>query len=86
MFRYIEKDDSIQERKGEIKVGDNVFIGSNSTVLYDVEISNNVIIGAGSLVNKSIPSGTVAAGVPCKVIGKFDDYKDRVVSGYYLRK
>lgn len=41
-------------------------------------IGDNVIIGAGSLVNKNIPSGTVAAGVPCKVIGSFDEYMSRL--------
>ena len=79
MFRYMEKNQSIQERKGSIIIGNNVFIGSNSTVLYDVEIGDNVIIGAGSLVNRSIPNGVVAAGVPCKVIGKFDDYKNKII-------
>ncbi len=75
---YMDNDQSIQEKKGPITIGDNVFIGSNSTLLYDVEIGDNVIIGAGSLVNKSIPSGSVAAGVPCEVIGKFEDYKSRI--------
>lgn len=65
-------------RYGEIVLKDNVFVGANSTILYDVKIGSNVIIGAGSLVNKSIPDGTVAAGVPCKVIGKFEDYKKRI--------
>ena len=73
MFRYMEADHSIQERKGLIEIGDNVFIRSNSTVLYDVKIENNVIIGGGSLVNKSIPDDVVAAGMPCRPTGKFED-------------
>lgn len=55
-----------------------MFIGAGSQILYDVTIGDNVIIGAGSLVNKSIPGGTVAAGVPCKVIGRFDEYMGRL--------
>ena len=43
-----------------------------------VKFGDNVIIGAGSLVNKDIPSGTVAAGVPCRVIGKFEDYQQKM--------
>lgn len=78
MFRYMDKNPEYQERKGAISVGDNVFIGANSTVLYDVKIGNNVIIGAGSLINKDIPDGVVAAGVPCKVIGKFEEYKLKI--------
>lgn len=62
------------EKKGKITIGDNVFIGANSMVLYDVTIGNNVIIGAGSIVTKDIPSGVVCAGVPCKVVGKFEDF------------
>ena len=79
MFSYMDNK-KYKLRFGEIYVGDNVFIGSNSTVLYDVCIGNNVIIGAGSLVNKDIPDGVVAAGVPCKVIGKFEDYKKKIVN------
>ena len=78
MFQYMDKNLSYQERKGPISIGNNVFVGANSIILYDVNIGNNVIIGAGSLVNKDIPNGVVAAGVPCKVIGKFWDYKDKV--------
>ena len=59
------------ERKGPIRIGNNVFIGAGTRILYDVRIGNNVIIGAGSLVNKDIPDGVIAAGIPCKVIGKF---------------
>lgn len=80
MFNYLDKEHKYNERFGDITIGDNVFIGSNSTILYDVHIGSNVIIGAGSLINKDIPSGTVAAGVPCKVIGRFEDYQKRLVA------
>lgn len=53
-----------------ITVGDNVWIGANVSVLPGVSIGNNTIIGAGSVVNKDIPEGVIAAGVPCKVIRK----------------
>lgn len=46
----------------------------NTTILKDVHIGNNVIIGAGSLVNKDIPDNSVAAGVPARVIMSLDDY------------
>lgn len=83
MFRFMDKNDSYKERKGNITIGNNVFIGSNSSILYDVQIGDNVIIGAGSLVNKNIPSGSVAAGVPCRVIGKFEDYKCKITHDYF---
>lgn len=78
MFRYMDKNEDYRNRTGEIQIGDNVFVGANSTILYDVKIGNNVIIGAGSLVNKDIPDGSVAAGVPCRVVGEFEEYKNKV--------
>ena len=51
-----------------INIGDNVWIGANVCILPGVTIGNNVVIGAGSVVNKDIPSNSVAVGVPCKVI------------------
>ncbi len=63
-----------EEKIGCIDIGNNVFIGTNSTILYDVKIGNNVIIGAGSVVNRDIPDNSVAVGVPAKVICSFDDF------------
>lgn len=51
-----------------IKVGNNVWIGGNVCVMPGVTIGDNVVIGAGSVVNKDIPSNSVAVGNPCKVI------------------
>ena len=49
-------------------IGNNVSIGSNSTIL-PVSIADNVVIGAGSVVTKNIPLPGVYAGNPCKKIG-----------------
>lgn len=51
-----------------VTIGDNVWIGGSVTILPGVTIGDNVTIGAGSVVTKDIPSDTVAAGNPCKVI------------------
>lgn len=77
MFDYMDQENQYMARKGDITIGNNVFIGAKSILLYDVTIGDNVIIGAGSLVNRDIPSGTVAAGVPCRVVGEFEAYKER---------
>ena len=63
-----------KEKIGCIEIGDNVFIGSNTTILYDVKIGSNVIVGAGSFVNKDIPDNSIAVGIPAKVIGTFEDF------------
>lgn len=51
-----------------ITIGNNVWIGANSTILAGVVIGDNTVIGAGSVVTKSIPGNVVAVGVPCKVV------------------
>ena len=51
-----------------IIVGNNVWIGGNVCVMPGVTIGNNVVIGAGSVVTKDIPSNVVAVGNPCKVL------------------
>lgn len=51
-----------------IVMGDDVWVGANATVLPGVTIGSNVVIGAGAVVTKDIPSNSVAAGVPARVI------------------
>lgn len=59
---------------GEIKIGNNVFIGNRCIILPNITIGDNVVIGAGSVVTKNIPSNTVCAGVPAKFIKSIEDY------------
>lgn len=56
-----------------ITIGNNVWIGGNSTVLMNVTIGDNCVIGAGSVVTKSIPANSIAVGNPCKVIKQIDN-------------
>lgn len=56
-----------------IKVGNDVWIGGNVCVMPGVTIGDNVVIGGGSVVVDDIPSGSVAAGNPCKVIRPITD-------------
>lgn len=49
-------------------IGDNVNLGVNVTIIGDIRIGNNVVIGGGSVVVKDIPDNSVAVGNPCRVI------------------
>lgn len=46
---------------GKVKIGNNVFIGANTTILPNVRIGNNVVVGANSLVSKDILDNTIVA-------------------------
>lgn len=63
-----------------ISIGNNVFIGVNSIIMPGVKIDDNVIVGSGSVVTKSVPKGVIVAGVPAKVIGSFEDIRSRMLS------
>lgn len=54
----------------DIKIGTGCWIASGVIITGNVNIGNNVIIGAGSVVSKDIPSDVFAAGVPAKVLKK----------------
>jgi acetyltransferase-like isoleucine patch superfamily enzyme len=51
-----------------IRIGNNVWLGVNVTVLKGVSIGDNALIGAGSIVTKEIPPNVIAVGNPCVVI------------------
>lgn len=62
---------------GKVIIGSNVYFTRNCTVLKGVTIGDNCIIGYGSTVLKSIPSNSVVAGTPAKVICTIDEYYER---------
>jgi acetyltransferase-like isoleucine patch superfamily enzyme len=63
-------------------IRNNVFIGVNSIIMPGVVIEDNVIVAAGSIVTKSVPSGVIIGGNPAKILGDYDTYKAKVFSGY----
>lgn len=63
----------------ETYIGDNVFIGMNSTILMGAVIGDNCIVGAGSVVSGKFDNNLVIAGNPAKRICSLDEY-------YYKRK
>ncbi len=66
-----------RETVGCIEIMDNVFIGTNVTIVGNVRIGSKVIVAAGAVVTKDIPDNSVVGGVPAKRICSFDEYVER---------
>ncbi|MCA9036214.1 MAG: sugar O-acetyltransferase [Planctomycetaceae bacterium] len=57
-----------QEFGKPVRIGSDVWVGGGAIILPGVEIGSRTVIGAGSVVTRSIPDGVVAAGNPCRII------------------
>lgn len=56
-----------------VHIGDDVWIGANCTILPGVTLGNNVVVAAGAVVTKDVPSNSIVAGVPAHVIRTIPD-------------
>ena len=66
-------DDPRAGENNDVIIEDNVWIGADVMVLKGVTIGRNSLIGARSVVVKSIPPNVIAAGNPCRVLRKLDE-------------
>lgn len=55
-------------RLGEVKIGNDVMIGANSTILPGLSIGDGAVVSAGTLVHKDVPAGAFVGGNPMQVI------------------
>lgn len=63
---------------GKIKIGNNCFIGARVTIMPNVEIGENTIVGTNSVVVKSFPANVVIAGNPAKIICTIQEYENKI--------
>ena len=59
---------------GKVVLGNRVYVGAGAMIMPGVTIGDNVLISAGSVVTKSIPSNVVVAGNPAKFVCTLDEY------------
>jgi maltose O-acetyltransferase len=64
-------------RLGRVTIHESCHFGARTLILPGVEIGPRVVVGSGSIVTKSIPANSVAAGNPAKVICSLDDLLDK---------
>ena len=64
----------------KVVIGNNVWIGAHTVIFPGVKIGDNCIIGAGAIINKNIPEGTVYAGVPAKELYKLNQFNSNEIN------
>lgn len=74
-----------------VHIGKNCWIGAGVVIVPGITIGDNVVIGAGSVVTKDLPSNVVAVGNPCRVLREVNErdkkyyFKDRKIEFSNLR-
>jgi tetrahydrodipicolinate N-acetyltransferase len=74
-FHTMTVDGAERPSKGRVLIGDKVWIGARAVILKGVEIGDGAVIAAGAVVTRDVPPGTIAAGMPAKVVGKVEGWR-----------
>ncbi len=61
------------KRERDIRIGNDVWLGARVVVTAGVTIGDGCIVGAGAVVTKDLPAGSIAVGVPAKVVGSREE-------------
>lgn len=65
---------------GRIKIGKECLLGVDTLIMPGVEMGDNCVLGAGSILTVSTPPGTVWAGVPARYICTIEEYGDKLLA------
>jgi len=65
---------------GPIVLEDNCVIGQNAVLFPNIRIGSNSIVGAGSVVISDVPPNSIALGVPARVFGSIEKYKEKCIA------
>jgi PAS domain S-box-containing protein len=68
------------QSKGDIVIEDDVWIGTRVVVLSGVHIGKGAVIAAGAVVSRDVPAGTVAAGVPARIVKRRGENRDSLLA------
>lgn len=75
----VSKQGIMSQMDSKVIIGEGSWLGTNVVVVGKVRIGKHCVIGANSVVTKDIPDYSVAAGIPAKVIKKYDFEKEEWV-------
>ncbi len=65
-------------KTGRVHIGSDVFIGWGAIILPNTVIGDRVVVGAGTVIAKDIPSNSVVVGNPCRIICTYDEYVAKI--------
>ena len=71
---------------GTIIIEDNCVIGRDAILMPNIKIAKNSIIAAGSVVISDIPENSIAMGVPARVLGSVQKYKEKCLARWEVQK
>ena len=89
---FVKKYEEFKDVKkfGKIVVGEQSFVGARSIIMPGVKIGNNCVVGAGSVVTRDVPDGTVVCGIPAKPVCSVYEYalrsKEKMPAGFDIDK
>ena len=63
-------------KAASVRIGNDVWIGGNVTILPGVTIGNNVVVAAGAVVTKDVPDNSLVGGVPARLIREIENDVD----------
>ena len=66
-----------------VKIGNDVWLGGNVTILPGVNIGNNVVVAAGAVVTKDVPDNTLVGGVPARKIRMLENDVEMLEEGMH---
>ncbi len=66
--------EKLYQYNAPVRIGRNCWLGAGVLVMPGVTIGDNVVVGAGSVVTKDIPSNVVAVGNPCKILREVNEH------------
>ena len=75
VLRHLYPELADVDKFGRVVIGDNCHIGMGATIMPGVTIGKNCIIGARAIVTRDIPDGTIAVGIPARVICTIEEYR-----------